>query len=423
MNDNAVKRTLAAILIADVVGYSRLMGEDEAGTLRAITRLRSTLIDPAIAAHNGRLVNAVGDSLLVEFGSVVDATQCAITLQQGLADRNAGLEEDRRIQLRIGVNIGEVIVQNRAVFGDSVNIAARLQALAEPGGLCISAAAYEQVRGKVEADFADAGAREVKNIARPIGVFALSAGAIGALSRRPPPAARRGWRAYAAPALACAAVLALAAGAWVWRARLQHIEFVSGLDARLAATQAKLTDRARARLIDDYLAFAPHRALAIAPKARTHWWTGDWPEARLAESKALERCQIAFAEPCQLIASDETLIALEPGAVGGARDMARVAYSGDFDPEQLPGVRVNVTSRADVAGYRAAPGAKAAAIHPRGVLAVATGAATQSEANAKALKSCNDNDAALDADGPCFLYAEGDKVVLPSRRTKASVKP
>jgi len=164
MNDSAVKRTLAAIMIGDVVGYSRLMGDDEAGTLRTLTRLRSTLIDPLIASHDGRLVNAVGDSLLAEFGSVIDATQCAIALQQGLADHNVALDDSRRIQLRIGVNIGDVIVQNRAVFGDAVNIAARLQSLAEPGGVLISGTVYDQIKNKLHLSFNFLGPQRLKNI-------------------------------------------------------------------------------------------------------------------------------------------------------------------------------------------------------------------------------------------------------------------
>jgi class 3 adenylate cyclase len=423
MNDSAVKRTLAAIMIGDVVGYSRLMGDDEAGTLRTLTRLRSTLIDPLIASHDGRLVNAVGDSLLAEFGSVIDATQCAIALQQGLADHNVALDDSRRIQLRIGVNIGDVIVQNRAVFGDAVNIAARLQSLAEPGGVCLSAAAHDQVRGKIDADFADAGAQAVKNIARPVGVFALSAVAIGALGRRPLTKARRGRRADLAAALACLLVLAAGAGAFYGRGQMAHADFVTRLDALLVATQTNVTERGRAKLIGDYLAFAPHRALVIAPKVRDHWWTGDWPDARIAETKALERCQIAFGEPCASVAADETWLAPIDARPPEVHEMPKVVFAGEFDPKQLPGVRDNVIARADVTAYLAAPEPKAAAIHPRGVLTVATGASSQTEANAKALKSCNDSDSARDADGPCYLYAEANKVVLPARRTKAATRP
>jgi len=187
MNDLVVKRTLAAIVMADVVGYSRLMGDDDAGTLKRLTQYRAEFIDTTIADHRGRIVNAIGDSLLLEFASVVDATLCAITLQQELVARNAGLEEAKRIAFRMGVNIGDVIVQDRALFGDGVNVAARLQTLAEPGGICISSAAFEQIRGKIEADFADRGAYNVKNITRPIEVFALSPLTIEGLPRRAPP--------------------------------------------------------------------------------------------------------------------------------------------------------------------------------------------------------------------------------------------
>lgn len=417
MKQAEVKRTLTAILVADVVGYSRLMGADEAGTLRALTRLRADFIDPTISAHGGRVVNAAGDSLLVEFSSVVDATLCAIALQQGFSERNRELPESKRILYRIGVNIGDVIVQDRALFGDSVNVAARLQALCEPGAISLSSAAHEQVRGKIDADFDALGWHEVKNIARPIEVFALSSAAIGMMTRVAPRTKSTASKRYFKAGAVVLLIAAVAIAAIYWRARVARAEFVARLATILVSTQDKLTEKARSRLIQDYVAGAANRAFVIAPKARAHWWTGQWPTAKIAEDKALERCQIAHDEPCAVVAVDEEILASKDGAPG-ARVMAKVAYAGDFDPEQIPGVRSVVATRADIVNYRAAPAPKAAAIHPRGVVAVFSGAGTQAEANAKALKACNDDDASRDADGPCYLYAEGDKVVLPSRREK-----
>ena len=171
MTSERVARRLAAILAADVVGFSRLMGADEVGTLARLKAVRKDLIDPAIAARQGRIVKTTGDGLLVEFASVVDAVESAIAVQRAIAERNTRLPEDQRIVLRIGVNLGDVIVEDDDIYGDGVNVAARLEALAEPGGLLISQTVYENIAGKLDAAFADNGERAFKNIANPIRVW------------------------------------------------------------------------------------------------------------------------------------------------------------------------------------------------------------------------------------------------------------
>jgi adenylate cyclase len=145
-----VQRRLAAILAGDVVGYSRLMGVDEVGTLQALKAIQRELADPAIAGHHGRIVKTTGDGILIEFPSVVDAVACAVAIQEGMVARNAGVREDKRIVFRICINIGDIIIDEADIHGDGVNIAARLEALAEPGGICISAAAHDQVRSKLD---------------------------------------------------------------------------------------------------------------------------------------------------------------------------------------------------------------------------------------------------------------------------------
>jgi adenylate cyclase len=184
---NRNMRRLCAILAADVVGYSRLMGSDEDGTLSALTAHRCELIDPAIAAHSGRIVKTTGDGLLVEFASVVDAVRCALHVQRGMAARNRIVPEDRRLAFRIGLNLGDVIVRDGDLYGDGVNVAARLEALAEPGGICLSASAHEQVRDKIAAvRFEDLGEQRVKNIVRPIRAYRVAVGlARSALSPAP----------------------------------------------------------------------------------------------------------------------------------------------------------------------------------------------------------------------------------------------
>jgi class 3 adenylate cyclase len=176
-----MERRLAAILMADVAGYSRLMGADEVGTLNALKEHRLERIDPAIARHNGRVVRTIGDGLLVEFASVVDAVASAVAIQRAILAFNAGIHVDRQIVLRIGINVGDIIIDGSDIFGDGVNVAARLEALCEPGGICISRYANEQVRDKLRLSFADLGEQRVKNIARAIGVFGLSPSDIAAL--------------------------------------------------------------------------------------------------------------------------------------------------------------------------------------------------------------------------------------------------
>jgi len=176
-----MQRRLAAILAADVSGYSRLMGADEVGTLTALKAHRRELTDSCIAEHHGRIVKTTGDGMLVEFASVVDAVACAVTIQRGMAKRNAKVPEQRRIVFRIGINVGDIIIDGHDIFGDGVNIAARLETLCEPGGVCISRTANEQIRDKLSLSFADLGEQAVKNIARAVGVFGLGASDIVAI--------------------------------------------------------------------------------------------------------------------------------------------------------------------------------------------------------------------------------------------------
>ena len=168
-------RRLCVILAADIAGYSRLMGADEDGTLAALTAHRSELIDLTIADHAGRIVKTTGDGFLAEFASAVDAVRCAIDIQRGMAERSKTVTYNRRLAFRIGLNLGDVIVQNGDLYGDGVNIAARLEALAEPGGICLSASVHEQVRDKIAAvQFEDLGEQRVKNIARPVWAYRIA---------------------------------------------------------------------------------------------------------------------------------------------------------------------------------------------------------------------------------------------------------
>src|SRR5271154_5231744 len=179
-------RKLAAILVTDIVGYSRLAGADEERTLARIRGLRSDLVEPTVAAHRGRIVKRTGDGSIIEFRSVVDAVRCAVEVQNGMVERNAGVAADRRIEFRIGVHVGDVVEESDGdLMGDGVNIAARLEGICVPGGVCLSGAAHEQVRDKLKESFADLGERTLKNIARPGRVYAVEFGSPGAANTAP----------------------------------------------------------------------------------------------------------------------------------------------------------------------------------------------------------------------------------------------
>jgi class 3 adenylate cyclase/TolB-like protein len=241
-------RKLAAILVADIVGYSRLASTDEDRTLARVRGLRSDLIDPAIAAHHGRIVKRTGDGAIIEFRSVVDAVRCAIEVQNGLIERNAGVPEDKRIQFRVGIHVGDVVEESDGdLMGDGVNIAARLEGIAKPGAICLSEDAYRQVKQRLDLKVTDLGATQLKNIAEPIRAYSVEA---GVPAQAKPPASSvsalaskaRSVRLRWSAASAALAVLVLLAGTYVWR---------SGLAARMMG--APVT--------------APHLSIVVLPFA------------------------------------------------------------------------------------------------------------------------------------------------------------
>src|SRR6478672_2017110 len=184
----ASTRRLVAILAADVAGYSRLMGVDEEGTHHRLKAHLAELVNPTIGEHRGRIVKNTGDGFLAEFASVVDAVRCAAEVQRGMIDREPEVPDERRVRFRIGINLGDVIVEEHDIFGDGVNVAARLEGLAEPGGICISRTVHDQIGDKLPFPFEDLGERNVKNIARPLRVYALRPEVIAELAatRAPP---------------------------------------------------------------------------------------------------------------------------------------------------------------------------------------------------------------------------------------------
>ena len=243
-------RKLAAILVADIVGYSRLAGADEERTLARLRTLQSDLIDPTIAVHNGRIVKRTGDGSIIEFRSVVDAVRCAIEVQNGLMERNAGVPSEWRIEYRVGIHLGDVMEESDGdLMGDGVNVAARLEGICEPGGLCLSEDAWRQVRDKLQEAFVDLGERKLRNIARPVRAYALSAAQIAASGLASPgakPSKRRGGWTSASALVAVLAVVVIAAGTYAWR---------SGLTPRLLGLSAA----------EDKLTTAPRLSIVVLP--------------------------------------------------------------------------------------------------------------------------------------------------------------
>jgi adenylate cyclase len=214
-----VERHLAAILAADVAGYARLMGEDEEGTLAGLRAWRHQVADPRIRERNGRIIKSTGDGFLVEFASVVDAVRCAVEMQREMAARNGDVPAERRLEFRIGINLGDIVAEDHDIFGDGVNVAARLEALAEPAGICISRVVRDQIRGKLPYSFEDRGEQQVKNIARAVRVYAMSPAAIAATELAAVPQRRRVRPSFrlAIAAAVIVAVGGIGGGWWLWR--------------------------------------------------------------------------------------------------------------------------------------------------------------------------------------------------------------
>jgi class 3 adenylate cyclase len=452
----AMKRKIAAIMAADIAGYSKLVAEDEEETVRRLAAYRA-VIDDFIAKAGGRVFNTAGDAVLAEFPSAVEAVRCAIDIQESLRTRNLAYPPSRQMNFRIGITIGDVIERDGDLLGDGVNIAARLEGLAQVGGICISRAVHEQVANKLSVQFADIGEQQVKNIPTPVYAYMLhlrgEEGVKAAAPKTASPSVSRGkWPA----AIALAGVVAVAAAiAYVPLAsylrgasttqreaaapanrrasRPPQRQAVDGTansasagpapsaikPATLAASLAILTlaPAARDDLVNAYEGARIHKALVGVPGTDRHWLVVGLRSGEVAQERALEGCQVWSGQPCALIALDELVTAEPAGGKWPVRDMPRVHYAGAFDPERIPSALPAMRGRADVLGYRDAPGPKAAAFHPSGRIFVVTKAESQHAAEERALGECNAEPVRNGSSGPCFLYAAGDQVILPERRS------
>ncbi len=262
-------RKLAAILAADVVGYSRLAGSDEDRTLSRLRGLRSDLVDPAIAAHHGRVVKRTGDGALIEFRSVVDAVRCAIEVQNGMVERNAGVPPERRIEFRIGVHLGDVVEESDGdLMGDGVNIAARLESIAAPGAICLSEDAYRQVKARLDLAVNDLGATQLKNIAEPVRVYSLQ---VGVPAQAKPAAQVKAPSASTPPRLSIVVLPFANIGG-----DPDQEYFVDGVTESLTTDLSRISGSfVIARKSASHFRNSPESRHSIAPQHRTRWAISD----------------------------------------------------------------------------------------------------------------------------------------------------
>ena len=459
----SVKRKIAAILAADVVGYSRLMADDEEETMRRLVSYRG-VFDDFVTRSDGRIFSTAGDAVLAEFPSAVDALRAAIDIQESLRTRNLSYPQSRHMVFRIGLTIGDVIERDGDLLGDGVNIAARLQGVAIPGGICVSRSVHEQVIDKLSVPFSDLGPQDVKNIPRPVYAYRveLAKGALeGTLSANPearseplepqssaevlttlPLDSPTGEslnthfgsavaRAHGSIRLhgrmgvafaACVVVLLIVGTVLLfWALQKQQSAATLPLsEANLlkilgpAVKAENRTEQAR-----EYPNWKVHRSLVIAPSARLAIRTGEWSTKELAMEKNLERCTQYFNEACAVVGSDDVIFIPRAGEGWPLQDAPRARYAGIFNPERIPTLREKDLRRSDIAAYATLTGPKAAAFHALGILVLKTDATDQRSAEARALAECNANPARSPKTlgGPCYLYAVGNQVVLPLRST------
>jgi adenylate cyclase len=424
-----MKRKIAAILAADIVGYSRLVAEDEEETLRRLATARA-VFDDFVVRGSGRVFNTAGDAILADFSSAVEAVRCAIDVQESLRTRNLAYPASRQMTFRIGITIGDVVERDGDLLGDGVNIAARLQTLAPPGGLCISRTVYEQVANKLSVEFADIGEQEVKNIPTPVHAYALALGAdgLGALfARKGKPSAKRGRRGLlvASTALALIGLAGIAAAVYITTQQSNRSDTAVGIvdnaGPRLQPVQRRIeplipeivpriADRGRLAVREQYVPAPDHKALAISD-VRLGFISGQ-PDDETAKRGAMDACQknsdrIAPGHVCEIYAVGDTVIYER-----GRPPMPPQPWvthdplvERPFALGELPIVSEQSKQRS---GYPEARKSKAWAIAPGGSSIAQYGQATQEEAVRRSLENCG-----LYAGVPCLVVAVDDMFVVP----------
>jgi adenylate cyclase len=449
MDEDDLKRKLATIVVADIVAYSRLAAQDEDWTIRALGEFRA-VVDGIIARHDGRIFNTGGDSVLAEFASPVEAVRCAVDFQEAARSRNLLQRRDHQLRFRIGINLGDVMVRGSDLLGDGVNVAARLEGLAEPGGICVSGTVWDQIQGKLSIGYVDIGEQSVKNIPRPVRAYHLrvdgeSEGVVAAAATElpvapSPPAVRAGGRRLV-PVLAGAVVVVIAAAAGVtWALWPRHPSappadkaanaarppaatgppsLLQALSERLKAAVPGLSEQGREDALREYANTQAHKAQAVSLDPPAHWTVGAWSTRQDAANAALEGCQVRNGHPCALIVVDDELQQAGADGKSPVRDMPRASFAGNFDPAEIPHLTSATRQRPDVTTYAAVAGPKAVAYHPQGGrVFVVTKADSQRAAEEAALKACNDDTSLKKFTRACFLYAVGGRVVLSLRLTE-----
>jgi class 3 adenylate cyclase len=421
-----MNRKIAAIMAADVAGYSKLVGEDEEETLRRLASYR-TVFDDFIARSSGRVFNTAGDAILAEFPSAVEAMRCAIDIQESLRTRNLAYPPSRQMNFRIGMTIGDVVERDGDLLGDGVNIAARLEGLATPGGICVSRTIYEQVANKMSVKFADIGEQEVKNIASPIHAYTVALGFDGEGGQRP---AKRPKRAIAMwpliASLAAGVALIIAAGLYLSAVQIggptpvvvqnSAPPLAQGQAAAILVPEAVpfISDRDRATIRSAYLAAQDHKALAIS-LTQIGFITGQ-NDDQTAKAAALDKCQkttIAGGRPeqrCELYALGNAVVYLggrpplppEPWLI---RDSS---IERPFVAKNIPLVSDNLRAEMTREYEESGKYSKALAISPRGTLGFYRYQPSSEEAMRRALESCGNA-----AGVPCTIVAVDDRFVVP----------
>ena len=416
-------RRLTAILAADIAGYSALMGANDVETLADLKGHQSAVL-PLVTGYNGRIIDTAGDGILAEFPSVFNAVKCAVAIQEVMTERNASVAPERRMQFRIGINQGDVLFDEERIYGDGINIAARLEGICEPGGICISSKVYEEIKGRFEIQYDDIGDQNLKNISQPVRAYRITVSPPSSKGseRKASPSRLPHW-GVAAAVLALAAlggaVLLLARDWTTLKTQVSPGGMQDELSLALDASAPKMSLEAKQRAITGFAKGKTHRAIALAPNAQRVWWTSEWPSREAAEERVLEKCQQFFDELCVLLAADGYVVSPQGTGRLQVRDAPRVRYSGIFNPERIPGITKRVEQHMDVAGYSTAASPKASAFHAAGVFYVVVAAPNQRAAEEQALRMCNDDPVRARAGGPCYLYSVDNRVVLPLRATGA----
>jgi adenylate cyclase len=443
-----MKRKIAAILAADVFGYSKLVAEDEEETLRRLASYRSVFED-FITRGSGRVFNTAGDAILAEFPSAVEAVRCAIDVQESLRTRNLAYPPSRQMTFRIGISIGDVVERDGDLLGDGVNIAARLEGLAQPGGLCVSRAVYEQVSNKMSVQFADIGEQEVKNIPNPVHAYMLSLGADAAVAPKPAAPVRKpspkqprdiAWPiAIIAASIATLVVVGIVYFAVLHPMRERHrvanappAPAVAAAERRAQAAAARqaeplvpesvplIADRERGAIKSNYMPAPDHKALAISP-FRAGFTSGQ-KDDETAKAAAMDNCQRALdtinsRARCELYAVGNTVVYARgrPPTPPEPWIIRDPAVERPFSAKDLPlineNARTNVENR-----FAQARQSKALALSPQGNAFFYVGQPSLDEAVRRALENCG-----TAAGVPCLLVALDDNLVVPIPTTMKAV--